>query len=98
MLIPLDSSGKNECQRQHRRAYREVNGLLIAVEESSQIGRELRCNGHTLLYLKDWHFVKVHGLLFLLMFFRSYSWSANVCGKKKWFFLPPSQCHLVYDR
>ncbi|KAJ6876391.1 hypothetical protein NC652_035688 [Populus alba x Populus x berolinensis] len=30
--------------------------------------------------------------------FRSYSWSANVCGKKKWLFLPPSQCHLVFDR
>ncbi|KAJ0049308.1 hypothetical protein Pint_15500 [Pistacia integerrima] len=30
--------------------------------------------------------------------FRSYSWSANVCGKKKWIFLPPSQCHLVFDR
>lgn len=30
--------------------------------------------------------------------FRSYSWSANVCGKKKWWFLPPSQCHLVFDR
>ncbi|TXG50233.1 hypothetical protein EZV62_022757 [Acer yangbiense] len=30
--------------------------------------------------------------------FRSYSWSANVCGKKKWLFLPPSQHHLVFDR
>ncbi|KAM7273688.1 hypothetical protein ACFE04_028352 [Oxalis oulophora] len=30
--------------------------------------------------------------------FRSYSWSANVCGKKKWVFLPPSQSHLVFDR
>ncbi|WCJ36106.1 2-oxoglutarate and iron-dependent oxygenase JMJD4 [Euphorbia peplus] len=30
--------------------------------------------------------------------FRSYSWSANVCGTKKWLFLPPSQCHLIYDR
>lgn len=30
--------------------------------------------------------------------FRSYSWSANVCGKKKWLFLSPSQCHLVFDR
>ncbi|CAN8264569.1 unnamed protein product [Cochlearia groenlandica] len=30
--------------------------------------------------------------------FRSYSWSANVCGRKRWLFLPPSQCHLVYDR
>ncbi|XP_015068224.1 jmjC domain-containing protein 4 isoform X3 [Solanum pennellii] len=30
--------------------------------------------------------------------FRSYSWSANVCGKKQWYFLPPSQHHLVFDR
>ncbi|EFH42791.1 hypothetical protein ARALYDRAFT_332532 [Arabidopsis lyrata subsp. lyrata] len=30
--------------------------------------------------------------------FRSYSWSANVCGKKRWLFLPPLQSHLVYDR
>ncbi|EEF51959.1 2-oxoglutarate and iron-dependent oxygenase JMJD4 isoform X3 [Ricinus communis] len=30
--------------------------------------------------------------------FRSYSWSANICGKKKWIFLSPSQCHLVFDR
>ncbi|WOK92577.1 jmjC domain-containing protein 4 isoform X1 [Canna indica] len=30
--------------------------------------------------------------------FRSYSWSANVCGRKLWLFLPPSLCHLVFDR
>ncbi|KAI4326716.1 hypothetical protein MLD38_032000 [Melastoma candidum] len=30
--------------------------------------------------------------------FRSYSWSANVCGKKRWLFLSPSQHHLVFDR
>ncbi|KAK9108148.1 hypothetical protein Syun_024159 [Stephania yunnanensis] len=30
--------------------------------------------------------------------FRSYSWSANVCGKKKWHFLSPSQCCLAFDR
>ncbi|KDP31061.1 hypothetical protein JCGZ_11437 [Jatropha curcas] len=30
--------------------------------------------------------------------FRSYSWSANVCGKKKWLFLSPPQCHLIFDR
>ncbi|KAG5536941.1 hypothetical protein RHGRI_024390 [Rhododendron griersonianum] len=30
--------------------------------------------------------------------FRSYSWSANVCGKKKWYFLSPTQHHLVFDR
>ncbi|XAR50213.1 hypothetical protein NMG60_11004479 [Bertholletia excelsa] len=30
--------------------------------------------------------------------FRSYSWSANVCGKKQWYFLSPAQYHLVFDR
>ncbi|CAA7034985.1 unnamed protein product [Microthlaspi erraticum] len=30
--------------------------------------------------------------------FRSYSWSANVCGRKRWLLLPPPQSHLVYDR
>ncbi|XP_010550689.1 PREDICTED: jmjC domain-containing protein 4 [Tarenaya hassleriana] len=30
--------------------------------------------------------------------FRSYSWSANVCGRKRWLFLPPSQSHYVFDR
>lgn len=30
--------------------------------------------------------------------FRSYSWSANVCGKKKWYFLSPEQRHLAFDR
>lgn len=37
--------------------------------------------------------------------FRSYSWSANICGRKKWLLYPPGQeenlrdCHgnLVYD-
>ncbi|KAJ7945836.1 jmjC domain-containing protein 4 [Quillaja saponaria] len=30
--------------------------------------------------------------------FRSYSWSANVRGKKRWLFLCPSQCHFAFDR
>ncbi|KAK3164519.1 hypothetical protein QOZ80_1AG0020350 [Eleusine coracana subsp. coracana] len=30
--------------------------------------------------------------------FRSYSWSANVCGRKQWLFLSPSQSHRVFDR
>ncbi|CAD6231255.1 unnamed protein product [Miscanthus lutarioriparius] len=30
--------------------------------------------------------------------FRSYSWSANVCGRKQWFFLLPSQSHCIFDR
>nr|BAK03160.1 predicted protein [Hordeum vulgare subsp. vulgare] len=30
--------------------------------------------------------------------FCSYSWSANVCGRKLWLFLAPSQSHLIFDR
>ncbi|KAL0441028.1 UNVERIFIED_CONTAM: 2-oxoglutarate and iron-dependent oxygenase JMJD4 [Sesamum radiatum] len=30
--------------------------------------------------------------------FRSYSWSANICGRKHWYFLSPDQHHLVHDR
>ncbi|XP_073274322.1 arginine-specific demethylase JMJ20-like isoform X1 [Primulina huaijiensis] len=109
-------------------------------------------DGNSLLYLKDWHFVKeypeynayitpsffcddwlnlyldkynMHGdpgalqeideiscsdYRFVYMgakgtwtplhadVFRSYSWSANVCGRKRWYFLSPGQHHLIFDR
>ncbi|KAK9816935.1 hypothetical protein WJX72_007187 [[Myrmecia] bisecta] len=29
---------------------------------------------------------------------RSYSWSTNVCGRKRWLLLPPQHTHLLYDR
>ncbi|KAL7606786.1 hypothetical protein Lser_V15G17263 [Lactuca serriola] len=111
-----------------------------------------KLNGKTLLYLKDWHFVKEYpeykayttplffhddwlnlyldhyhmhedpdtyqkrddiscsDYRFVYMgakgtwtpfhadVFRSYSWSANVCGKKQWYFLSPNQHHLAFDR
>jgi JmjC domain, hydroxylase len=28
---------------------------------------------------------------------RSFSWSTNVCGKKRWYFIPPLYAHLLYD-
>lgn len=28
---------------------------------------------------------------------RSYSWSTNVCGKKRWFLIPPASTYLLYD-
>ncbi|GLJ20856.1 hypothetical protein SUGI_0380260 [Cryptomeria japonica] len=114
---------------------------------------DMKRDGSSLLYLKDWHFVKefpgyisyttpkffmddwlnlyldnfhMHGFQavnagsesevscsdyrFVYMgpkgtwtplhadVFRSYSWSANICGKKVWHFLSPSQSHLLYDR
>ena len=29
---------------------------------------------------------------------RSYSWSTNVAGRKRWLLLPPCHTHLLYDR
>ncbi|GLI69130.1 hypothetical protein VaNZ11_013685 [Volvox africanus] len=29
---------------------------------------------------------------------RSYSWSINVCGRKRWLMLPPRYTHLLYDK
>ncbi|KAJ2652741.1 hypothetical protein IWW40_000852 [Coemansia sp. RSA 1250] len=29
--------------------------------------------------------------------YRSYSWSANICGKKRWILVPPGQNHLFTD-
>ncbi|EIE20714.1 Clavaminate synthase-like protein [Coccomyxa subellipsoidea C-169] len=29
---------------------------------------------------------------------RSFSWSVNVCGRKRWRLLPPQHTHLLYDR
>nr|GEV55461.1 JmjC domain-containing protein 4 [Tanacetum cinerariifolium] len=123
---------------------------LSSVEHGNSLTDE--CKGKTLLYLKDWHFVKefpeytayttplyfrddwlnmyldhyhMHedpdtykkrddvscsDYRFVYMgskgtwtpfhadVFRSYSWSANVCGKKRWYFLSPAQRHLVFDR
>jgi JmjC domain, hydroxylase len=28
---------------------------------------------------------------------RSFSWSTNVCGQKRWYFIPPLHTHLLYD-
>ncbi|KAK2663710.1 hypothetical protein Ddye_002284 [Dipteronia dyeriana] len=120
--------------------------------QGSSDGANNEANGMSVLYLKDWHFVKEYpeylayrtpqtfcddwlnlyldsyrmhtepdtyqkdneiscsDYRFVYMgakgswtplhadVFRSYSWSANVCGKKKWLFLPPSQHHLVFNR
>lgn len=127
------------------------NWLESSIMQNSNASTN-EANGMSVLYLKDWHFVKEYPeylayrtpLIFcddwLNMYldhyrlhkdpesyqkdndiccsdyrfvymgakgswtplhadvFRSYSWSANVCGKKKWLFLSPSQCHLVFDR
>ncbi|XP_076316913.1 jumonji domain containing 4 isoform X2 [Tachypleus tridentatus] len=46
------------------------------------------------LYLKDWHFVRTP---FHADVFGSYSWSANVCGKKKWLLFPPGDEENLID-
>ncbi|XP_067018397.1 2-oxoglutarate and iron-dependent oxygenase JMJD4-like isoform X3 [Acropora muricata] len=52
-------------------------------------------NKTEVLYLKDWHFCKTP---FHADVFRSYSWSANICGCKKWLLYPPGQEKYLTDR
>uniref|UniRef100_A0A8C9G2F9 Jumonji domain-containing protein 4 n=1 Tax=Pavo cristatus TaxID=9049 RepID=A0A8C9G2F9_PAVCR len=61
------------------------------------------------LYLKDWHLSRYfctaespeYFLQSLTPFhadvFRSYSWSANICGRKKWLLYPPGQEDYLKD-
>ncbi|XP_019610594.2 2-oxoglutarate and iron-dependent oxygenase JMJD4 isoform X2 [Rhinolophus sinicus] len=46
------------------------------------------------LYLKDWHLCRSP---FHADIFRSFSWSVNICGRKKWFFFPPGQEEALRD-
>ncbi|XP_023228805.1 jmjC domain-containing protein 4-like isoform X2 [Centruroides sculpturatus] len=46
------------------------------------------------LYLKDWHFVRTP---FHADVFGSYSWSANICGRKKWLLVPPEKEKIFSD-
>ncbi|KAL8154216.1 hypothetical protein V2J09_011976 [Rumex salicifolius] len=124
----------------------------LVLSSDGNLNNSANCNDKSLLYLKDWHFVKEYpeyvayttppffaddwlncyldqyhmhndpdvnreeteiscsDYRFVYMgpkgtwtplhadVFRSYSWSANVCGAKLWLFLPPPQKHLVFDR
>ncbi|CAB1317337.1 unnamed protein product [Coregonus sp. 'balchen'] len=40
---------------------------------------------------------KAHGRHFHADVFRSYSWSANICGRKKWLLYPPGQEEFLRD-
>ncbi|XP_055951203.1 2-oxoglutarate and iron-dependent oxygenase JMJD4-like isoform X2 [Argiope bruennichi] len=46
------------------------------------------------LYLKDWHFQRtpLHADVY-----GSYSWSANICGRKRWLLFPPGQEECLKD-
>ncbi|KAJ4962093.1 hypothetical protein NE237_022003 [Protea cynaroides] len=149
--VQVADCGRREFTDQKRVEMSVSDFISHWLEVSSKDCTYASGNGQTLLYLKDWHFVKEYpdyapyttplffrddwlniyldshpmhwdpdtyhktndvncsDYRFVYMgpkgtwtplhadVFRSYSWSANVCGKKKWFFLSPSQCHLVYD-
>ncbi|KAA0057839.1 jmjC domain-containing protein 4 isoform X1 [Cucumis melo var. makuwa] len=62
--------------------------------DSYQENDEISCSDYRFVYMgAKGSWTPLHADVF-----RSYSWSANVCGKKQWFLLPPSQSHLVFDR
>ncbi|CAI9112640.1 OLC1v1013111C1 [Oldenlandia corymbosa var. corymbosa] len=62
--------------------------------DSYQENNEISCSDYRFVYMgAKGTWTPLHADVF-----RSYSWSANVCGKKQWFFLPPSKHHLVFDR
>ncbi|GFP90741.1 jmjc domain-containing protein 4 [Phtheirospermum japonicum] len=62
--------------------------------ESYQARNEISCSDYRFVYMgSKGTWTPLHADVF-----RSYSWSANVCGRKQWYFLTPSQHHLVFDR
>lgn len=59
-----------------------------------QVTNEITCSDYRFVYMgTKGTWTPLHADVF-----RSYSWSANVCGRKQWYFLAPSQSHLVFDR
>lgn len=62
--------------------------------DSYQQNNEICCSDYRFVYMG----VKGSWTPLHADVFRSYSWSANVCGKKRWLFLAPPQSHLVFDR
>ncbi|XP_022738470.1 jmjC domain-containing protein 4 isoform X2 [Durio zibethinus] len=62
--------------------------------DSCQENNDLCCSDYRFVYMgAKGSWTPLHADVF-----RSYSWSANVCGKKKWLLLPPLQCNLLFDR
>lgn len=70
------------------------NFRMNTSSDSDQQNKEICCSDYRFVYMG----VKGSWTPLHADVFRSYSWSANVCGKKRWFFLDPSQCHFVFDR
>ncbi|MCL7041082.1 hypothetical protein MKW94_002666 [Papaver nudicaule] len=64
------------------------------MDETSQDKNEINCSDYRFVYMgSKGTWTPLHADVF-----RSYSWSANVCGRKKWHLLSPSQSQLVFDR
>ncbi|KAL9314101.1 hypothetical protein ACSQ67_019553 [Phaseolus vulgaris] len=105
--IDSDKEQPNEeiCCSDYRFVYMGVKGVIIGVINSSSsnaykimlyfpLQRDEKLTSNLLLSIilaGSW--TPLHADVF-----RSYSWSANVCGKKRWLFLDPSQCPLIFDR
>ncbi|CAN6452021.1 unnamed protein product [Victoria cruziana] len=63
-------------------------------EKEGDASYELNCSDYRFVYMgSKGTWTPLHADVF-----RSYSWSANVCGKKVWHFLSPLQFHLIFDR
>jgi hypothetical protein len=62
--------------------------------EAADPGREVECADYRFVYMGpagSW--TPCHADVL-----RSYSWSVNVCGRKRWLLLPPEQAWMLYDR
>ncbi|KAK8981412.1 hypothetical protein V6N11_027834 [Hibiscus sabdariffa] len=62
--------------------------------DTDQVNNDICCSDYRFVYMgAKGSWTPLHADVF-----RSYSWSANVCGRKKWLFLPPQQVNLLFDR
>ncbi|XP_017635192.1 arginine-specific demethylase JMJ20 [Gossypium arboreum] len=62
--------------------------------DADRVSNDISCSDYRFVYMgAKGSWTPLHADVF-----RSYSWSANVCGKKKWLFLPPQQFNLLFDR
>ncbi|MBA0862603.1 hypothetical protein Goshw_010642 [Gossypium schwendimanii] len=59
--------------------------------DADRVSNDISCSDYRFVYMgAKGSWTPLHADVF-----RSYSWSANVCGKKKWLFLPPQQFNLL---
>lgn len=62
--------------------------------DADRVSNDISCSDYRFVYMgAKGSWTPLHADVF-----RTYSWSANVCGKKKWLFLPPLQFNLLFDR